>query len=179
MNMNKNVLFAAVATAGMAMAGTAAAQDMYKSGVGSLYAGLNYTFMDVDFDGFASADVGTLSGKVDIMANEFLGVEARAGFGVDDDRIAGAKVKLDNFFGGYATINMANQSPVTPYAVIGFTRIEAEIGSQSDDDSDFSYGAGVNFKFAQNLSGNLEYMRYYDDSNVTVDGIGLGVQMNF
>ncbi|MET4024828.1 outer membrane immunogenic protein [Marinobacter sp. MBR-99] len=179
MNMKKNVLFAAVATAGLAMAGTASAQDMYKSGVGSLYAGLNYTFMDVDFDGFASADVGTLSGKVGVMANEFLGVEARAGFGVDDDRIAGAKVKLDNFFGGYATINMANQSPVTPYAVIGFTRIEAEIGTQSDDDSDFSYGAGVNVKLAQNLSGNLEYMRYYDDSNVTVDGIGLGVQMNF
>ncbi|PSF11417.1 porin family protein [Marinobacter shengliensis] len=179
MNVKKNLLLASVASAGIAVAGTASAQDMYKSGVGSLYAGLNYTFMDVDFDGFASADVGTLSGKVGVMANEFLGIEARAGFGVDDDRVFGQKAKLDNFFGGYATINMANQSPVTPYAVVGFTRIEAEIGPQSDDDSDFSYGAGVNFKFAQNLSGNLEYMRYYDDSNVTVDGIGLGIQMNF
>lgn len=178
MNIKKNVLLATVATAGIAFAGSAAAQDMYKSGVGGLYAGLNYTFMDLDFDG-PSADVGTLSGKVGVMANEFLGIEARAGFGVDDDRIAGNKVELNSFFGGYATLNMVNQSPVTPYAVLGFTRVEATFGPVKDDDSDFSYGAGVNFQFAQNLSGNLEYMRYYDDSNITVDGIGLGVQMNF
>ncbi|WP_431475084.1 porin family protein [Marinobacter sp. KM021] len=179
MNVKKNLLLASVASAGIALAGTASAQDMYKSGVGGLYAGLNYTFMDLDYDGVSSADVGTLSGKVGVMANQFLGIEARAGFGVDDDRVFGQKVKLDNFFGGYATINMANQSPVTPYAVVGFTRIEAEFGTASDDESDFSYGAGVNFKFAPNLSGNLEYMRYYDDSDLTVDGIGLGVQMNF
>ncbi len=179
MNIKKNVFIATVATAGIAFAGTAAAQDMYKSGMGGLYAGLNYTFMDVDFDGIASADVGTLSGKVGVMANEFLGIEARAGFGVDDDRIAGTKVELDSFFGGYATINMVNESPVTPYAVLGFTRVEASLGSVSDDDSDLSYGAGLNFKFAQNLSGNVEYMRYYDDSDITIDGIGLGVQVNF
>ncbi|MBE0485633.1 porin family protein [Marinobacter sp.] len=179
MKIKKNVLLATVATAGIAFAGSVAAQDMYKSGVGGLYAGLNYTFMDVDFDGIASADVGTLSGKVGVMANEFLGIEARAGFGVDDDRIAGNKVELNSFFGGYATLNMVNQSPVTPYAVLGFTRVEATLGPVKDDDSDFSYGAGVNFQFAQNLSGNLEYMRYYDDSNVTVDGLGLGLQMNF
>lgn len=113
MNMKKNVLFAAVATAGMAMAGTASAQDMYKSGVGGLYAGLNYTFMDADFG--PSADVGTLSGKVGVMANEFLGVEARAGFGVDDDRVFGQKVKLDNFFGGYATIRDCKPNCVTAH----------------------------------------------------------------
>lgn len=179
MSMNKNLLAAAVMTAGLATAGTASAQSMYKSNVGGLYAGVNYTFMNVDYSGTSSADVGTLSGKVGVMATDFLGLEARAGFGVDDDRVDGNKVKLDNFFGGYATVNMVNESPVTPYAVLGFTRIEAEKGSASDDESDFSYGAGLNVKFAQNLSGNIEYMRYYDDSNLTVDGIGLGVQMNF
>lgn len=179
MNIKNNVFLATVATAGLAFAGSATAQDMYKSGMGGLYAGVNYTFMDVDYRGAASADVGTLSGKVGVMATDFLGVEARAGFGVDDDRVLGQKVKLDNFFGGYATINMANQSPVTPYAVLGFTRIEAEFGSRSDDELDFSYGVGLNVELAQNLSGNLEYMRYYDDSDITVDGIGLGLQMNF
>lgn len=88
-------------------------------------------------------------------------------------------VALDNFFGGYATFNMVNESPFTPYAVLGFTRVELEFGNRSDDESDFSYGAGVNFEIAQNLSGNVEYMRYYDDNDVTADGIGLGVQFNF
>ena len=179
MSAKKNLLIASVVTAGLAAAGTASAQSMYKSSVGGLYAGLNYTFMDVDYSGVSSADVGTLSAKVGVMATDYIGLEARAGFGVDDDRVAGNKVKLDNFFGGYTTINMVNESPVTPYAVLGFTRIEVEEGSYSDDASDFSYGAGLNVKFAQNLSGNVEYMRYYDDSDLTVDGIGLGVQMNF
>ncbi|HLT14327.1 MAG TPA: porin family protein [Marinobacter sp.] len=179
MNTKKSLLMASIATAGIAMASTASAQDMYKSGVGGLYAGVNYTFMNADFDGIADADVGTLSGKVGVMATEYFGVEARAGFGVDDDRIGSADVSLDNFFGGYATFNMVNESPVTPYAVLGFTRTEVEVGSLADDDSDFSYGAGVNFAFAQNLSANLEYMRYYDDSDVTLDGIGLGMQINF
>ncbi|MBJ6137877.1 porin family protein [Marinobacter litoralis] len=183
MTIRKNLLIASIATAGFAMAGTASAADMYKSGVGALYAGLNYTFMNLDFDG-EDADVGTLSGKVGVMANEYVGFEARAGFGVNDDDIGGvADVEVDNFFGGYATFNMVNESPVTPYAVIGFTRAELEVdtafGSDSDDDSDFSYGAGINFEMAQNVSGNLEYMRYYDDDDVTVDGIGLGVQFNF
>ena len=179
MTIKKNVLIASVATAGIAMAGAASAQDMYKSGVGGLYAGGNYTFMNADFDGVGDADVGTLSGKVGVMATEYFGLEARAGFGVDDDTVRGVDVELDNFFGGYATFNMVNESPITPYGVLGFTRIEAQAGNVEDDDSDFSYGAGVNFAFAPNLSANLEYMRYYDDNDVTVDGLGIGMQVNF
>ena len=42
-----------------------------------------------------------------------------------------------------------------------------------------SYGIGMNMEFAPNLSGNLEYMRYYEDSNAEVDGLGVGIQFNF
>lgn len=173
---------AIVFTTGLAAAGFANAQDMYKSGMGGLYTGLNYTFVDID-TGPSDADVGTLSAKVGVMATPFLGFEARAGFGVDDDRIGLVDYSLDNFFGGYATFNFANESPLTPYAVLGFTRVELEaegpFNTVTDDESDVSYGVGLNMKFAANLSGNLEYMRYYDDDDVTVDGLGLGVQFNF
>ncbi|TNE77545.1 MAG: porin family protein [Gammaproteobacteria bacterium] len=173
---------AAFVIVGLAAAGSAGAQDMYKSGMGGVYAGLNYTFMMLD-DNDLDADVGTLSGKVGVDATPFLSLEGRAGFGVDDDTISGVDLSVDNFFGGYANIKLPNESPVTPYAVIGFTRIEAEakfLGNKvTDDDSDLSYGVGLNMKFQQNLSGNLEYMRYYDDDNLTVDGLGLGIQVNF
>lgn len=173
---------AVVFASGLAAAGTVSAQDMYKSGVGGLYTGLNYTFMNLE-SGNADADVGTLSAKVGVMATPFLGIEARGGFGVDDDRIGGVDYSLDNFFGGYATFNLVNESPITPYAVLGFTRVEIEadspFGTATEDETDVSYGIGMNMEFAPNLSGNLEYMRYYEDSDVEIDGLGVGIQFNF
>lgn len=171
-----------VMTTSLASVGVAHAQDMYKSAVGGLYTGLNYSFVSLE-SGNDDADVGTLSAKVGVMATPFLGIEARGGFGVDDDRIGGVDYALDNFFGGYATFNLANESPLTPYAVLGFTRVEVEaesvFGTVTEDDSDVSYGLGLNMAFAPNLSGNLEYMRYYEEDDVSVDGLGLGVQLNF
>lgn len=179
----KNIhALAVVFGAGLAASGTAGAQDMYKSGIGGLYTGLNYSFVSLE-SGNADADVGTLSAKVGVMATPFLGIEARGGFGVDDDRIGGVDYSLDNFFGGYATFNLVNESPVTPYAILGFTRVEIEaesfLGSATEDESDVSYGIGMNVAFAPNLSGNLEYMRYYEDSDVEIDGLGVGIQFNF
>ncbi|WP_417566640.1 porin family protein [Marinobacter sp.] len=173
---------AVVFACGLAAAGSVSAQDMYKSGVGGLYTGLNYTFMNLE-SGNADADVGTLSAKVGVMATPFLGIEARGGFGVDDDRIGGVDYSLDNFFGGYATFNLVNESPITPYAVLGFTRVEIQadspFGTVTEDESDVSYGIGMNMEFAPNLSGNLEYMRYYEDSDAEIDGLGVGIQFNF
>ncbi|MDY6840051.1 MAG: porin family protein [Pseudomonadota bacterium] len=178
MTHTKSFALALATLSGGLLATAAQAQDMYKSGVGGLYAGLNYTFMNAEI-GRYDADTGTLSGKVGVMATPFLGIEARAGFGADDDTINGVDVSVDNFYGGYATFNLANESMVTPYAVLGFTRVEAEVGSVEDDDSDVSYGIGANMEFAPNLSGNLEYMRYYDDDNVQLDGLSVGIQLNF
>ncbi len=175
--------FVVMLATGLASIGTAEAQDMYKSGMGGLYTGLNYSFINLDADGIGDADVGTLSAKVGVMATPFLGLEARAGFGVSDDRIGMADYSLDNFYGGYATFNMVNESPVTPYAVLGFTRVEVEadspLGTATEDETDVSYGIGLRVEVAPSVSGNLEYMRYYEDDDVTVDGLGLGVQFNF
>ena len=173
---------AVIFATGLAAAGTASAQDMYKSGVGALYTGLNYTFVNLE-RGNADADVGTLSAKVGVMATPYLGIEARGGFGVDDERVGGVDYSLDNFFGGYATLNLANESPATPYVIFGVTRVEVEaksfLGTTTEDESDFSYGAGVNVELAPEVSGNVEYMRYYDKDGSTVDGLGLGVTFNF
>lgn len=171
---------------GLAAAGGFSAQaladDIYKTRDGGLYAGLNYTFMNVDDDNF-DADVGTLSAKVGALATPYFGLEARGGFGVDDDTISGVDVSVDNFFGGYATLNLANESPATPYLIFGFSRLEIEaesaFGSATEDDTDISYGIGVNMAMAPEVSGNLEYMRYFDKDGTTIDGLGLGVTFNF
>lgn len=160
----------------------AANADIYKSGGGSLYGGLNYSFIDIE-SGRDDVNVGALSAKVGGLVSPFFGLEARAGFGVDDDRTNGVDYSLDNFFGGYATLNLANESPATPYLIFGFTRIELEatsiLGTTTEDETDFSYGAGVNVEITPEVAGNLEYMRYYDKDGATVDGLGLGVTFSF
>ncbi|SFM57598.1 porin family protein [Marinobacter zhejiangensis] len=181
--MKKSLLLALSLSGAAALSTTSAvAGDIYKSGGVGAYAGANYTFANIDF-GNADADVGTLGAKVGVMATPFFGVEARGGFGVDDDRVGGVEVALDNYFGGYATLNLANESPATPYAIIGFTRVEVELDngfmSVKEDESDLSYGLGVNIEMAPQISGNLEYMRYFDKDDVTVDGLGLGVTVTF
>lgn len=86
---------------------------------------LNYTFMNLE-SGNADADVGTLSAKVGVMATPYLGIEARGGFGVDDERIGGVDYSLDNFFGGYATFNLANESPITltPFSALPGSKLK-------------------------------------------------------
>lgn len=179
--MNRISAFIAIATLGT-LSSTATA-DIYKTGGGSLYAGGNYTFVDFDDDGF-NADMGTLSGKVGGYVTPYFGLEARAGFGVADENVGfGTDLSVNSFFGGYATVNAVNESPVTPYGIIGFTRYELELdgpgGSVKDDESDLSFGAGVNLAITEELSGNLEYMRYVDKDDATVDGIGLGLTFHF
>lgn len=71
-----------LATTATSWAAAPAMADMYKSGGGNLYAGANYTFVDVDVDNGGDADLGTLSGKVGGYLTPYVGLEARAGFGV-------------------------------------------------------------------------------------------------
>lgn len=179
----KKYLHAFLGTAAFGLvAAPVAASDLYKSGSPDLYAGVNYTFVNLE-DDFIDADLGTLSGKVGVNVTPFLGVEARAGFGVDDDTISGVELSADSFFGAYATLNMVNESPMTPYVILGFTRFEIEASAGgitvSDDDSDVSYGIGMNWEVAPQVAGNVEYMRYYDKDGATVDGLGLGVTFSF
>lgn len=179
--MKRIPAFIAAASLGVLSAPLAA--DMYKTGGGSLYAGGNYTFVDLDA-GSDDADLGTLSGKVGGYVNPYFGLEARAGFGVTDDDVGfSSDLSVNSFFGGYATLNMVNESPVTPYGIIGFTRYELELDgpgiSEKDDETDLSFGAGVNVAITEELSGNLEYMRYVDTDDATADGIGLGLTFHF
>lgn len=179
--MNRISGFVAIAT--LSTLSATAAADMYKTGGGSLFAGGNYTFVNVDGDGF-DEDLGTLSAKVGGYITPIFGLEARAGFGVADEDVGfNTDLSVNSFFGGYATINAVNSSPLTPYGIVGFTRYELELDgpglSAKEDETDFSFGAGVNMAITEELSGNLEYMRYVDKDDVTVDGIGLGLTFNF
>ena len=155
--------------------------DPYKSRSG-VYAGVQYNFVSID-DGWDQLGVETLSGKIGVQPHPLLGLEGRLGYSTDDRRLRGVDYALDNTVGAYVTLNLANKSPITPYFLLGASHVEITAtsiaGTTTEEDSDFSFGAGLDVEFTRGVSGNIEYLQYYDNGTTIIDGMGLGVTFRF
>lgn len=175
------LFIAAVCSASVAGADSAFA-DVYRSGSAGVYASLGYNFITID-DGLDQLDVSTVSARLGVQPHPFFGIEGRFGFSADESRLGGVDYALDNTAGAYAVLNLANESPITPYFLFGVSHIEIEAtssaGTTTEEDSDFSFGAGIDVEMVPGVSGNIEYLQYYDNGTTVVDGIGLGVTFRF
>ncbi len=151
------------------------------------YAGGNILYINYDESGVSDINPIALYGNVGKWLNDWLAVEARAGFGVRDDSARVFDVKADleltHLVGAYVKAGIPNETMIFPYAVAGYSHLKAKVSvgsfSESDSGSDFSYGLGVDFRVTESAAVNLEYMRYYSKSGVDVDGITLGVNFRF
>ena len=179
--MIRSLFTASTITLAIVIWSPTAMADLYKSGA-DIYAGINYNFASID-DGYDELSVETLSARIGAQPHPFFGIEARFGFGVDDHHLRGVDYSLDSTIGGYAVLNLANRSPVTPYFLFGATHIEIEAtssaGTTAEDDTDFSFGVGLDVEMSPGISGNIEYINYYDNGTTIVDGVGLGLTLRF
>lgn len=143
-----------------------------------LYAGVDYSFIEAE-----EVDLGAVAFKGGYQINDWAAVEARVGFGVDDDRIGGVKAELNNVYGAYFVAGLPNDTIVFPYIIGGYTRGEIEVAfggsSTKADDSDFSFGFGARLDMTDRLSANLEFMRYAETNDIEFDGVNLGVIFKF
>jgi opacity protein-like surface antigen len=125
------------------------------------------------------------------MSNQGYGYELRLGTGLEsDDRTVN-----DPFFGdvtvdlevdtliGFYLLAEGNAGAASIYGIVGYTQVdytaEFEAGGlsddESDDESDLSYGFGVNFGNSNRIRFNIEYMQYLDKNDVDANAISLGV----
>lgn len=172
----------------MAFTTTAAAQETVEEG----YWGVNYSFLTYEEDGISEDfDLGALVGKVGGKFNPYVAGELRAGLGISDDSISvggdSLEVELDHLIGAYAVVGAPNDSPVYPYAVVGMTQgqvsatatIDGVTASDSESDSDLSFGVGANMAISDGFQLNAEYMQYLDKDGVEVTGMSIGGQFTF
>jgi len=142
------------------------------------YIGGDYALIDADI-----VDLGALVFKGGYQLTDWAAIEARVGFGLQDDDYYGIDVELDNFFGGYFLAGLPNTSIFYPYVIAGYTRMEIDVSgygvSDSADDSDFSYGIGSRITITESLAGNVEFMRYFDDGDGDIDAINFGLIFKF
>ena len=129
--------------------------------------------------------------RVGSMTNQGYGYELRLGTGLDsDDRTesifpfgdVNVDLEIDSLIGFYLLAE-GRAGPASIYGIIGYTKVdftlELEAGGltadDSDDESDLSYGFGVNFGNANRVRFNIEYMQYLDKNDVDASAISLGV----
>jgi len=157
--MKSLIAASTAAVALLAVAGTASAQE----GV-SYYGNVGYSFVDAND---ADVTLGALGAKLGARFNPYLGVEAEAAFGVDDDSVTTfgvpVKVELKHTVAAY----VIGFVPVSPnadlFARIGYgnSEIEASAGgvSAKADGSGVNIGVGGQYFFTGNDGVRVEYLK--------------------
>lgn len=169
-----------------------------RDNAGKAYVGVGYTALTISPEGDAPDwDLGVLGVRGGYYFNNYFSVEGRLGFGVADDTqsvdlppVVDLKVEQDYNIGVYAVGHLPLSDRFKLYGLVGFTKAEVTLSipgaSESSDDTDFSYGAGVEFDMTKNWSLAAEYTSYISDGEVQVgggtgkyDATGLGIAVNY
>lgn len=146
---------------------------------GTTYAGVQYAIVEIDFDGIGDVEPTALIGKLGYFINDNIAIEGRLGTGLQDDDLLGVDVEIDSIFGIYGVFHTSGESDTRFYGILGYTDAEAEFdgpgGSAEGDESDISYGFGVNIGKV-----NIEYIIYIDDEDDTdATAISIGFVSQF
>lgn len=168
-----------------ALASTTALADT----AGETYIGGQFAQITYDEDGFSEAEPTALIGRLGYFFADHFAIEARLGFGLSDDSINASgfdvDVEVDSMVGFYGLGNLPLNDVFSVYALAGLTRgeltadVDGYDASATADDSGFSYGAGVQARFNESVSAHVEYMSYLDESDYSVSGLAVGLNVHF
>lgn len=147
------------------------------------YIGVDYSYFDA-----GDLDLGAIALKAGYQLTDWVSVEARLGFGIDDDKfdipelgLYSVKGEIEHYYGAYLRAGMPNETMFYPYAVAGYSKFRVKASYQGisakENESDFSYGLGARLDFSENWSANLEFMRYMDGDDA--DAVSLGLMYRF
>lgn len=154
---------------------------------GEKYIGGGLSLITYDEDGFEEATPTALVGRLGYGIVDNIAIEGRFGFGLTDDSVnvlgTDVDVDVDQVAGVYGIGHLPIADRFSLYGLAGFTYGEVSASalglSVEGDETDFSYGFGGEFDLSEKLSGFVEWVRYFDDSNYKVSGITSGVNYRF
>jgi opacity protein-like surface antigen len=151
------------------------------------YGGFNFSQISYDQSGASSASLTGIGGVLGTVLSPHFAVEARAGIGLNDDQInigpTTVMVDLNSYFSGY----LKGILPLAPrfgvYGLAGFTiaKFTGNNGALylTKWESDFSYGAGVEFGLTPTTSLGLELLRMFEGSGYNLDAVSVGLNFRF
>ncbi len=142
---------------------------------GSLYAGLGYSYINLDASGSDEIDGDATLLLAGYNFNQYIGVEAR---------YAGLTDCLEN-----TAIYLKPMYPIggaTVYGLLGYGETTYDNGGSYSEDG-FQWGLGASYTVTENIGVFADYTNLYDDSgfdggtmaDVTVDSFNVGVTYTF
>lgn len=126
------------------------------------------------------------------MTDQGYGYELRLGTGLSSDDLSETlpffgdvelELEIDHLIGVYLLAE-GNLGTGSIYGIIGYSMIDYTLkaessvfgsDSESDDESDLSFGFGANFGRSDSVRFNIEYMQYLDKDDIDASAISLGV----
>lgn len=136
----------------------------------------------------ASATPYTLGAGIGAELFEHFSVEGMLKAGVNDAdvKISGVSgvsgdLRLDYMTGIYGLVRSYENRTGSAYLKAGFTKVKGSgkvsNGGLSEnvdfDDTSFSYGIGVDFTYSEESSIRIEYMNFFDQDDINIDGFSL------
>ena len=168
----------------------AAPFEVFASSEVDAYLGIGYGVSEFSAEGIPDFNPSGLVVRFGGIFNRYFAIEGRFGVGLEEDtqNINGveASVELDSLMGAYGVghINFGKSSSV--YGLIGVSRVEGTVkvptipgATASDDESDLSFGIGVDVGITKSISLNIEYVSYVNKTDFDLSAIGLGAVIRF
>jgi outer membrane immunogenic protein len=155
--MNKILMAAIAATTLLSTAGQA--QEASK-----VYGNVGYSSLDTSI-----VNLGVFGGRLGYEFTPNFAVEAEAGFGVTNKKIAGAEVKVDNTFGAFLVGKLPLAENFELLGRVGYSHVKVSASafgsSASADDGSAAYGIGAQYLFDGKNGLRGDYTRYEKDGS--------------
>ena len=138
------------------------------------YIGLQFGVADTSVDTF-SDDLDYSLLQLGIWANEETSIEFRTGVGTSRESSGGIDYEIESLYGLYGLYHYPLGEIASIYGALGASRVTLKTSiSGQEYENGMSYGVGAKLSVF-----TLEYMRYLDTIDLSVDTLSLGVQYTF
>ena len=154
------------------------------------YVGLGYTSITIEEDAMYGAKGDGVLLNAGYQYNPYLAIEARYSTTVGDMDATGAaspssNYKLNNL--GLYIKPMIQMEQISLYALLGYGKLSfTDFGGTKHSENAFQWGIGAGYDINKNLSLQLDYVSFYDDTNfgtfsgnIESDAVSVSVNYKF
>lgn len=153
-----------------AIATIALATPVYAGSAGSGFVGLDYVY--------GSFTGGTNPANVRIKGGFYITDNIAAEVHVLTAGTTDGGIKVDQGLAGFIRGELPVSDSINVYGLLGYGSADVS-GAATKSNSSVAYGAGMEFRLADNVGINVDYTQYFDANNQKLGGLAAGVTYKF